>query len=93
MNGSITMQGRSKKIPEVFKTYEEAAEFWDTHDSTDYFDELEEIDMKVNIQKHHYLIEVEMNTAELLKESARKKGITVNLLANELLQKQLAEAE
>ena len=49
--------------------------------------------MKVNIQKHHYLIEVEMNTEELLKESAWKKGITVYLLANELLQKQLSEAE
>ena len=93
MNGSITMPGRSKKIPEEFKTYEEAAEFWDTHDSTDYLDELEEIEIKVNIQKRHYLIEVEMNTAEMLQESARKKGIPVNLLANELLQKQLAEAE
>ena len=47
MNGSITMPGRSKKIPEEFKTYEEAAEFWDTHDSTDYLDELEEIEIKV----------------------------------------------
>lgn len=69
------------------------AEFWETHDSTDYFDELEEIEMKVNIQKSHYLIEVEMNTAEKLQESARKKGIPVSLLTNELLQKQLAEAE
>jgi len=25
-------------IPEEFATYEEAAEFWDTHDTTDYPD-------------------------------------------------------
>lgn len=87
------MPKKSKKIPDEFNTYEAAAEFWDTHDSTDYLDELEEIEMKVDIQKHHFLIEVEMNTAELLQKNARKKGIPVSFLANELLQKQLAEAE
>ena len=25
-------------IPEEFESYEEAAEFWDTHDTTDYLD-------------------------------------------------------
>ncbi len=87
------MPGKSKKIPEEFKTYEDAAEFWETHDSTDYLDNLEEIELKVDFQKRHYLIEVEMDTAELLQENARKKGIPVSSLANELLQKQLAEAE
>jgi len=29
------MPKKVKPIPEEFKTYEEAAEFWDTHDSTD----------------------------------------------------------
>lgn len=87
------MPGKSKKIPEEFKTYEDAAEFWETHDSTDYLDNLEEIEMKVDFQKRHYLIEVEMDTAELLQKNARKKGIPVSSLANELLQKQLAEAE
>ena len=87
------MPRKSKKIPEEFKTYEDAAKFWDTHESTEYLDELEEIEMKVDIQKRHYLIEVEMNTAERLHESARKKGKSVSFLANELLQKQLAEAE
>jgi hypothetical protein len=24
-------------LPEEFASYEEAAEFWDTHDTTDYF--------------------------------------------------------
>ncbi len=34
-------------MPEEFKTLEEATEFWDTHDSADFIDELEEVDMKV----------------------------------------------
>jgi len=49
------MPKKLKKIPEEFKTYEEAADFWDTHDSTDYLDNLEEIEVEVDIQKKHYL--------------------------------------
>jgi hypothetical protein len=86
------MKKKPEKIPEEFKTYEEAAEFWDTHDSTDYLDDLEELEMEVDIKKRHYLIELDMNTAELLKKSAKKKGVPISLLANELIQKQLAEA-
>ena len=40
-------------MPETFETCDEAAEFWDTHDSTDFMNALEEVDVKVNIQKRH----------------------------------------
>ncbi len=30
-------------IPEEFSSYEEAAEFWDTHDTTDYPDSFETV--------------------------------------------------
>jgi hypothetical protein len=86
------MPKKPEKIPEEFKTYDEAAEFWDTHDSTDYLEYLEEVEMNVDIQKKHYLIELDMNTVELLEKSARKKGVPISFLANELIQKQLAEA-
>jgi hypothetical protein len=29
------MQKKIKEIPEEFETYEEVAEFWETHDSTE----------------------------------------------------------
>ncbi len=86
------MPKKLEKIPEEFKTYEEAADFWDTHDSTDYLDNLEEIEVEVDVQKRHFLLEVDMKIAEKLQESARKKGISASSLANELLYKQLAEA-
>ncbi|VVB96114.1 CopG antitoxin of type II toxin-antitoxin system [uncultured archaeon] len=44
------MTKKSKQIPEEFKTYEEAAGFWDTHESTDFLDELEDVKMKVDIK-------------------------------------------
>ena len=87
------MPKKIKQIPDKFETYEEAADFWDTHDSTDYLDILEEVEIKVDIQRKHYFIELDMNTAKLLQECARKKGVAVNYLANELLHKQLVDAE
>ncbi|MCK5661131.1 MAG: hypothetical protein KAH86_07200 [Methanosarcinales archaeon] len=47
------MSKKSKQIPETFETYDEAAEFWDTHDSTDFMNALEEVDVKVDIKKQH----------------------------------------
>ena len=49
------MPKRSKQIPDNFESYEEAAEFWDAHDSTDFIDSLEEVE--IDIQKRHRLKE------------------------------------
>lgn len=35
-------------LPEEFRSYEEAAEFWDTHDTTDYADDFETVDAQVD---------------------------------------------
>ena len=86
------MVKKDKKIPEEFKTYEEAAEFWESHDSTEYLDILEEVEIKVDIQKRHYLIELDENSAKLLQEDASKKGISAGRLASKLVKKELVSA-
>lgn len=86
------MPKKVKQLPEEFKTLEEAAEFWDTHDSTEFMELLEEADVKVDLQKRHYLIELDKNTAEALQERARRKGVDPGNLAAELIHEQLAEA-
>ena len=78
-----------EEMPEEFETYEDAAEFWDTHDSTEYDDVLEEVVIEVDIQKRHYLIEMDTNSSKVLHENARKQGIPDSVFASELLQKQL----
>lgn len=85
------MPKKVKQIPEEFRTYEDAAEFWETHDSTEFMDILEEVEMKVDLQKRHFLIELDKNTADLLQETARKKSVPPEYLAAELLHRQLAE--
>ncbi|MCK4652460.1 MAG: hypothetical protein KAT13_05195 [Methanosarcinales archaeon] len=78
-----------EEMPEEFETYEDAAEFWDTHDSTEYDDVLEDVAIEVDIQKRHYLIEMDADSSKVLHENARKQGIPDSVFASELLQKQL----
>jgi hypothetical protein len=77
------------EIPEEFKTYEEAGEFWDSHDSMDYVNFLEDAEIEVNLQKRHYLIEIKEETAEKLQKITKEKGISASEFMEELLQKQL----
>ena len=71
---------------------EEAAEFWESHDSTDYLDILEEVEIKVDLQKRHYLIELDEDSAKLLQEDAKEKGVSADYLASKLVEKELARA-
>ena len=79
-------------MPENFESYEEAAEFWDTHDSTDFMDSLEEVEFEVDIQKRHYLIELDNDTATLLQERAKREHLSPTNLASKLLHRDLLEA-
>lgn len=86
------MLKKDKNIPDEFKTYEEAAEFWESHDSTEYLDILEDVEIKVDIQTRHYLIELDENSARLLQENASKKGISASHLTSKLVKKKLVSA-
>ena len=46
-------------IPERFRTIEEAAEFWDSHDLADYWDLTREADFEVDIQRRILLTALE----------------------------------
>ena len=40
-------------IPEEFTSYEEAADFWDTHDTTDYPDSFETVSVEAEFRHRH----------------------------------------
>ena len=86
------MAKKYEKIPDEFQTDEEADEFWESHDSTDYLDILEEVEITVDVQKRHYLIELDENSARLLQEDAKKKGVSADNLASKLVEKEFAGA-
>ena len=80
-----------REIPEEFNTCEDAAGFWETHDSTEYDDVLEEVEMEVDIDKRHYLVEIDRDISEVLHRNARKKGVTDSALASSLLREELVK--
>ena len=67
-------------IPEELSSYEEAAEFWETHDTTDCPDDFHTVDV------------VAEDVAKALRAQAKEKGIPVDRLASDLLRQQLAGA-
>ncbi len=78
-------------IPDDFSNYEEAAKFWDTHDTTDYPEYFEDVEIKAEFQKRHYEIEVDEAIMKILQKQAQKLGISVTRLVNEILRKQTSK--
>jgi hypothetical protein len=76
-------------IPEEFDSYEEAAEFWDTHDTTDYPDAFRTVEVESEFRGRYYEVELEEEVIRKLRAQARQKGVTVSRLASDLLREQL----
>jgi hypothetical protein len=76
-------------IPDEFATYEEAAEFWDTHDTTDYPDAFRTVEVQSELRKRHTEIEVDADIIKVLRAQARRKGVTPGHLASDILRQRL----
>jgi hypothetical protein len=76
-------------LPKEFKSYEEAAEFWDTHSITDYEEFPEHVEVDVDIQRRHFEIEVDEETFLALREVARREHKPIKELASEILKHRL----
>lgn len=72
-------------IPAEFASYEEAADFWDTHDATDYPDSFETVSVEADLQRRHFEVEVDEDLIRVLAPKAHERGIAVGRLVNEML--------
>jgi hypothetical protein len=89
------MNDKQKQIdllPEEFASYEEAAEFWDNHDTTDYAAEFETVEAEVELKRHRYEIEIDADLIPVLTEQAQRRGIEVKNLVSEMLREKLRPA-
>ena len=69
-------------LPEHFKTIEEAAEFWDTHDSTDYEEYMKDVEFEVDIKRRTYLISLDSELYHKVRAIARRRGVPAEKLVN-----------
>ncbi len=76
-------------IPEEFASYEEAAEFWDRHDTTDYPNAFRRVEVQSELRKRHTEIEIDADVIKVLRAQARRKGVTPSHLASDILRQRL----
>jgi predicted DNA binding CopG/RHH family protein len=79
-------------IPEEFTSYEEAAEFWDTHDTADYPDSFETVSVEAEFRQRRYEVEIDEETMKVLNEQAEKRGLPVSNVLTELLREKIRPA-
>jgi len=79
-------------LPEQFASYEEAAEFWDTHDTTDYLDSFETVAVETEFKRRRYEIEIDEDLMKALTEQAQQRGIGVSQLVSDLLREKMRPA-
>ncbi len=77
-------------LPDEFADFDEAAEFWDSHDTTDYLQDSTPVKVVSEFRGHHYEIEIEESVAKALQKAARQRGVTPSRLASDLLRQRLA---
>jgi CopG antitoxin of type II toxin-antitoxin system len=81
---------RVDPIPDEFATYEDAAAFWDTHDTTDYPDTFQTVEVEeVALRQRRYEVEIDEDVVRMLQEQARKRALPISRLASDLLRQQL----
>ncbi len=79
-------------LPEEFANYEDAAEFWETHDTTDYLDSFETVTVEASLKHRRYEVEIDEELMKTLTVQAQKRGIAVSQLVSEMLKEKLRPA-
>ena len=89
------MSDKPKKvdpIPEEFASYEAAAEFWDTHDTTDYLDDFETVQLEAELQQRRFEVQIDEDLMRVLYQQAQQQGVGVSQLVNNVLRERLEHA-
>jgi hypothetical protein len=87
---AIARKTRSR-IPR-FKSREEEAQFWETHSTTEFEDEFEEVKLKVARPLGHILaVRLDARTIDRLAEAGRAKGLGPSTLARMWLLERLEQ--
>jgi hypothetical protein len=76
--------GENKKvdpIPKQFDSLEAAADFWDTHSLSDYWDETQEVDFEIRAQRRRR-VALDPEVWKRVVNQARLRGVSPETLVN-----------
>lgn len=89
------MQKAKKKLPDMSDWSDKRiAQFWETHDSTEYLDQMEDIEVELNIPEDFRVISLRLEAGDIerAKRLARQKGVPYTVLLRMWIKEKLAEA-
>ena len=89
------MKKKKFKLPDFNKmNYKEEAKFWDTHDWGEFWDELEDVDIVVELDKPRdetIVLRVQKEVKEGLDKFAKRLGLNLSTLVRMWLMEKLQE--
>jgi hypothetical protein len=88
----MTKNKKVDPIPSEFTSYEQAAEFWDKHDTTHYPGKFRTVKVVTELRNRHYEFPIDGDVAIRLQQRARRAGVAPGRLASDLLRKELRTA-
>ena len=84
---------KDKIIPGM-KSYEDIAEFWNTHSLADYWDQTEPAEFEISSDvRRHYFVTVDPDIFRRAQIIAKSRGLSTESLVNLLLEQRLHELE
>ncbi len=72
-----------------FETYEEADEWFDSHDMADYEDQLIPVHIDFDVKGSHDWVEIDKEIARHVRELAQKQHVSTRTLVNEFLREKI----
>ena len=78
-------------IPDEFESYEAVAEFWDSHDTTDYLNDFKMVQVEdARLRQRHFEVEIDSDLLETLSNQAKQKGVGVSQWVNQMIRATLS---
>lgn len=82
-----------KKIPEM-NSYEEIAEFWETHSLADYWEQTEAAEFEIDpTARRRYLVALDPGLIQRVQRLAQARGLSTESLVNLFLEQHLQQIE
>ena len=76
-------------LPDEFASYQEAADFWDTHDTTAYLESFEDVAVQADLKRRRFEVELDEDLMKVLSAQAHERGIAVGRLVNDMLREKV----
>ena len=89
---SEELQQMRDPMPDEFASRVEVAKFWDTHDITDYWDELTPVELEFSKNlAHGVVVRFTSDTLTKVYETACEQGVTMDALIQQWVVERLSE--